>query len=80
VQIDPTSIESYYRDKLLPQLRHAGGHDVPLAQVAGKIREILTQEKVNQLFSSWLQNLRAGSKIRTATASSPPVAPGGLGQ
>jgi hypothetical protein len=80
VQIDPTSIESYYRDKLLPQLRHAGGQDVPLAQVAGKIREILTQEKVNQLFSSWLQSLRAGSKIHTATASDPPIAPGGQGQ
>jgi hypothetical protein len=80
VQLDPTSIESYYRDKLLPQLYHAGGPDVPLAQVAGKIREILTQEKVNQLFSAWLQSLRAGSKIRSATASSPPMAAGGQGQ
>jgi peptidyl-prolyl cis-trans isomerase SurA len=79
VQIDPTSIESYYHDKLLPQLRHAGGQAVPLAQVAAKIREILTQEKVNQLFSSWLRSLRAGSKIRTAVASSPPPA-GGQGQ
>jgi hypothetical protein len=80
VQIDPTSIESYYRDRLLPQLRHAGGQDVPLAQVAAKIREILTQEKVNQLFSTWLQSLRAGSKIRTSTASGPPLVPGGQGQ
>jgi len=45
VQIDPTSIESYYRDKLLPQLRHAGGQDVPLAQVAGKIREFSRRKK-----------------------------------
>jgi peptidyl-prolyl cis-trans isomerase SurA len=80
VQIDPTSIESYYRDKLLPQLRSAGGQEVPLAQVASKIREILTQEKVNQLFSNWLQSLRAGSKIRTEAATSPPAAPGGQGQ
>ncbi len=80
VQIDPTSIESYYHDKLLPQLRHAGSQAVPLAQVAAKIREILTQEKVNQLFSSWLRSLRAGSKIRTAVASSPPPVPGGQGQ
>src|SRR5215471_7423906 len=66
VQIDPQSIESYYRDKFLPQLRGVGAQDVPLAQVAAKIREILTQEKVNQLFSAWLQSLRAESKIRTA--------------
>jgi hypothetical protein len=80
VQIDPESIESYYRNKFLPQLRHAGAQDVPLAQVTGKIREILTQEKVNQLFSSWLQTLRAGSKIRTpVTASSPPETSGGQG-
>lgn len=80
IQIDPSSIESYYRDKLLPQLRRAGGQEVPLAQVAGKIREILTQERVNQLFANWLQSLRAGSKIRTETATSPPAAPGGQGQ
>jgi peptidyl-prolyl cis-trans isomerase SurA len=80
VQIDSSSIESYYRDKLLPQLRHADGQVVPLAKVAAKIREILTQEKVNQLFSSWLQSLRAGSKIRTAVASGPPSSPGGQGQ
>ncbi len=81
VQIDPDSIESYYRDKLLPQLRHAGGYEVPLAQVAGKIREILTQEKINQLFSNWLQSLRAGSKItHTAAASGSPATPGGQGQ
>lgn len=80
VQIDPNSIESYYRDKLLPQLRSAGAHEVPLAQVASKIREILTQEKVNQLFANWLQSLRAGSKIRTEAATSPPAAPGGQGQ
>jgi predicted transcriptional regulator len=80
VQIDQPSIESYYRDRLLPQLRRAGGKEVPLAQVAGKIREILIQEKVNQLFANWLQSLRAGSKIRTEVATSPPVVPGGQGQ
>jgi peptidyl-prolyl cis-trans isomerase SurA len=81
VQIDSASIESYYYDKLLPQLRNASGQDVPLAQVAAKIREILTQERVNQLFSNWLQSLRAGSKIiHAAAASSPSNVPGGHGQ
>ena len=79
VQIDPQSIESYYHDKFLPQLRGVGVQDVPLAQVAGRIREILTQEKVNQLFSAWLQSLRAESKIRTAATSTPPAPVGGQG-
>jgi hypothetical protein len=80
VQIDPDSIESYYRDHFLPQLRNAGAQDVPLAQVSSKIREILTEKKVNELFSSWLQSLRAGSKITSFTASSPSAATGGQGQ
>jgi peptidyl-prolyl cis-trans isomerase SurA len=81
VQIDAHSIESYYHDKFLPKLHQVGSQDVPLAQVSARIREILTQEKVNQLFSSWLQSLRAESKIRTAVAgSSPRAASGGQGQ
>jgi peptidyl-prolyl cis-trans isomerase SurA len=77
VQIDAQSIESYYQSKFLPQLRHSGSQDVPLAAVSGKIREILTEEKVNQLFSSWLQSLRAESKIHTSVATSSPPAPAG---
>lgn len=81
VQIDAQSIESYYHDKFLPKLHQVGSQDVPLAEVSARIREILTQEKVNQLFSSWLQSLRAESKIHTAVAgSSLPAASGGQGQ
>jgi SurA-like N-terminal domain len=64
VQIDAKSIESYYADHLLPQLRQSGGKEVPLAEVSPKIKELLTQQKVNQLLAAWLQNLRAGSDIR----------------
>jgi peptidyl-prolyl cis-trans isomerase SurA len=63
VQIDSKSIEAYYRDKFVPQLKQAGGSDVALAEVSGKIRELLTEEKVNQLLVSWLQNLRSESKV-----------------
>ena len=64
VNIDAKSIESYYNQELLPQLRQAGGQDVPLAQVTGKIKELLTQKKISQLLTAWLQNLRSGSDIR----------------
>jgi peptidyl-prolyl cis-trans isomerase SurA len=81
VQITPQTIESYYQDMFLPQLRKAGAQDVPLAQVSGKIREILTEQKVNELFNSWLQSLRAESKINMpGPASSPPSPTGGQGQ
>jgi Skp family chaperone for outer membrane proteins len=81
VQIAPQTIESYYRDTFLPQLRKAGAQDVPLPQVAAKIREILTEQKVNEMLSSWLQSLRSESKISVPVPSSSPPAPtGGQGQ
>jgi peptidyl-prolyl cis-trans isomerase SurA len=77
VQINPQNIESYYRDTFLPQLRNKGAQDVPLAQVAGKIREILTEQKVNELFTSWLQSLRAESKITIPVPAAAPASPSG---
>src|SRR5215470_2246764 len=79
VQIAPQTIESYYQDTFLPQLRKAGAQDVPLAQVSGKIREILTEQKVSELFTSWLQTLRSESKISLPSAAPPPPPTGGQG-
>ncbi|MGB8060347.1 MAG: SurA N-terminal domain-containing protein [Candidatus Sulfotelmatobacter sp.] len=72
VQIDSKSIEAYYRDKFVPQLKQSGGNDVPLADVSGKIRELLTQQKVNELMVSWLQSLRSESKVSMPGALEPP--------
>ncbi len=64
VTVDSKSIESYYKQELLPQLSQSGAQSVPLAEVTGKIKELLTQKKISQLLITWLQNLRAGSQIR----------------
>ena len=69
IVIDSTSIESYYNQELLPQLRQSGATEVPLADVTPKIKELLTQEKMNQLLLAWLQDLRSGSEISTETGS-----------
>jgi len=63
VQIDSKTIEAYYREKFVPQLKQSGVEDVPLAEVSGKIRELLTQEKVSELMVAWLQSLRSESKV-----------------
>jgi peptidyl-prolyl cis-trans isomerase SurA len=63
VRIDSKSIEAYYRDQFVPQLRQAGASDVPLAEVAAKIQELLTQEKVSELLVSWLQTLRSEGQV-----------------
>jgi hypothetical protein len=69
VNIDSKSIESYYNQELLPQLRQSGAQAVPLAQVTPQIRELLTQQKLNELLVAWLHNLRSGSEIRTSAES-----------
>jgi hypothetical protein len=63
VQIDSKTIEAYYREKFIPQLKPAIAAEAPPADVAAKIRELLTQEKVNELMISWLQSLRSESKV-----------------
>jgi peptidyl-prolyl cis-trans isomerase SurA len=63
VQIDSKTIEAYYREKFVPQLKESLVAEVPSADVTAKIRELLTQEKVNELLVSWLQSLRSESKM-----------------
>lgn len=63
VQIDSKSVEAYYRDKFVPQLKQSGEQAVPLEDVSAKIRELLTEERVSELMISWLQSLRSESKV-----------------
>ncbi len=70
VDIDARSIESYYDQELLPQLRQTGAKQVPLAEVTPTIKKLLTEKKVNQLLVAWLQNLRSGSEIQTEDSAS----------
>ena len=69
VQIDSKTVEAYYREKFVPQLKQSGAGEVPLADVSGRIRELLTQEKVNELMVSWLQSLRSESKVSVPGAN-----------
>ena len=62
VQIDSKTIEAYYREKFVPQLKPAAS-DTPSAEVADKIRELLTEQKVSEMMVSWLQTLRSESKV-----------------
>ena len=71
VQIDSRTVEAYYREKFVPQLKQSGGSEVPLAEVTAKIRELLTEQKVNELLVSWLQTLRSESAVRIPEASAP---------
>ena len=63
IQIDDKSIEDYYNQTLLPQLRQKGAKEPSLAEVTPKIRELLTQRKLNDALKDWMQSLRDSSTI-----------------
>jgi len=64
VQIDSKTIEAYYREKFVPQLRQSGSSELPLSDVSARIRELLTEQKVSELLVSWLQTLRSEGDVR----------------
>jgi len=50
---------------LLPELKRAGGSTTPLNEVFGRIKNLLTEKKMNELLSGWLASLRSESHILT---------------
>lgn len=71
VHVEDKSIEDYYNQTFLPQLRQKGAKEPPLAEVTPKIRELLTQQKLNDALKEWLQNLRDGGVVRLQADASP---------
>ena len=70
IQIDQGAVETYYRDRLLPEMKRAGSRATPLTEVFGRIKDLLAEQKMNELLSGWLTSLRSGSHILTPEASS----------
>ena len=64
IHIDKRSIETYYNEQFIPQLRKSGARDVPLEQVSSKIEEILVQQRINELMGLWLRNLRLQEEVQ----------------
>jgi hypothetical protein len=71
VQIDQAAIEEYYNRQFLPELRRSGAQPIALQEAAPKIRELLTQQKINEALSSWLETLRSQAQIRTFLSNPP---------
>jgi peptidyl-prolyl cis-trans isomerase SurA len=71
IQIDAAAVESYYKELFLPELNHSGGQQIPLKEAASGIREILTQQKINQMLGSWLESLRSQSQVQWLVSDSP---------
>ncbi len=72
VRVNRRSIEDYYRDKFLPEIRQKGGKEVPLVEVSTQIEEILSQELMNTQLSELLRDLRQQSEIHIQPSIVPP--------
>src|SRR5262249_49641325 len=54
VHVPDEEVEAYYRDQLIPDLQKTGSKVVPLAEVKDRIRELLTEQHVDEVLDTWL--------------------------
>lgn len=66
VQISDADVQKYYREQIVPKL--PASDPLSLNDAKPKIKQILVQEKINQLLSSWLETLRAQAQIQVLSA------------
>ena len=66
VHVQPEEVEAYYKKQLLPELETAGGKVVAFEDVEPRIRELLTQQHMDELLDAWLHNLRQQAQIWTS--------------
>ncbi len=65
VTVEESDIERYYRETLVPRLRAQGASQPPpLAEVHDQIEAVITQERINQMYTRWLEDLRSQANIQ----------------
>jgi hypothetical protein len=62
-RIQRSATKKYYDQVLVPELQKARAAVPSLESVESRINEILAQQEIDDQFSSWLNSLRAASKI-----------------
>lgn len=69
IEVDGASIEDYYKKELLPKMPK--GQQPSLQEASPRIRELLIQQKMNELLSSWLDSLRSQAQIHIIATDLP---------
>jgi hypothetical protein len=62
-QVTASQIQAYYQQELVPQLQKRGVTVPPVNQVEAQIRQLLTQEEINEKASQWLDQAKARLRI-----------------
>ncbi len=65
VHVQPEEVEAYYKSQLLPNMQKNGGKIVPLDEVGSRIRELLVQQRMDEMLDVWLHNLRQQAEIHS---------------
>lgn len=71
IRVEKNDIASYYRDHFLPELRKRNVPEPGLAEVSGKIEQILVEQNIDGLLSDWLKTLRAQAHIEKMLPAAP---------
>ncbi len=64
VRVTRQEVDDYYSLTLVPQVVAKGQTPEPLEEVSGKIRELLTEQKMNQELEKWLATLRVQASVQ----------------
>jgi len=64
IRISQEQISAYYQNTLVPALAKDHQKAPPLADVSGRIQEILLQQQVSGLFQDWLTSLRDQGNVQ----------------
>jgi hypothetical protein len=64
IRIPQDQIAAYYQKTLVPALTKEHEPAPPLAQVSGRVQELLLQEQVSGLFQDWLSSLRDQGNVQ----------------
>ncbi|HLY59246.1 MAG TPA: hypothetical protein VKV95_00625 [Terriglobia bacterium] len=63
-RIEPPDIETYYKNTFVPELaKRSSTPAPPISEVEDQIREVLTQKRIDELLSSWLENLKTSHRV-----------------
>ncbi len=64
VQVSDRQIQDYYNDDLVPELKKRRENVPPLDAVEDKIREVLTQQAIDERAAKWLDETRSRLNIQ----------------
>lgn len=62
-QITASQIQAYYQQEFIPELQKRHLSAPPLTQVDAQIRQLLTQEQINEKAAQWLEEAKARLRI-----------------